>query len=147
MTTATHKLGKDFRINVCATSTGTFVPVAGEMTLSVKASSDKIDTSSKDDGVYKTQTYGQKDITIAVSGNLKLPDPGFALCFTTQKASPPEFYVQIVNTVTTPVIVFQSAVGIGNFATNFADKGAATYSFDLSLAGVPTIDDMTLITS
>lgn len=144
---ATHKLGKDFRINVSATSAGTFVPVAGEMSLSVKASSDKIDTSSKDDGVYKTQTFGQKDITISVSGTLKLPDPGFALCFTTQKASPPEFFVEIVNTVATPIIVFKSAMAIGNFSLDYADKGNATYSFDLSLADVPSVDDMTLITA
>lgn len=146
MTVATHRLGKDFRLMVAATgATPTYIQIGGEMSLSRTSSSDKIDTSSKDDGTYKTQTYGQKEITLAVQGVLKLPDPGFGLIYTTQKASPPELLVQIIGPSST--IVFAALMAIGNYKDDFSDKSAATYSFDLSLAGVPTIDDMTLITS
>ena len=147
MTTATHRLGKDFRLQVAAIGASpTYTTIAGEMSVSVKASSDKIDTSSKDDGMYKTQTYGQKDITMAVQGTLKLPDTGFGLVYTTQKNDPPELLGQIMH-VPSMTVVFACQLGIGNMSTDFTDKGAATYSFDLSLAGVPTIDDLTLITT
>ncbi len=76
---ATIKLGKNYRLKVGdGATTEAFAQVGGEGTLSFKGSSDKIDTSSKDDGNYKSSAYGQTEVMISLSGVLKLPDAGLA---------------------------------------------------------------------
>lgn len=145
--TATHRLGKDFRLMI-GSGTGTpetFTTLSGENTLSVKGSSDKIDTSSKDDGMYKTMTYGQKELTISVQGTLKLPDPGFARLYAVQKSALPELNAQIQH-VPSNTTIFAAPVAVGNWSNDFPDKGNASYSFDLTLAGVPTTDDLSSLT-
>lgn len=138
----THRYGKNYRLKV-DTGGGTFVAVGGEMSLQRKSSSDKIDFSSKDDGSYKTSGYGQKEITVSASGNLKLPDTGFAALYAAQAADVPEIEVQIVNTLTDDV-VFQCVMGIGNYSDSFATNGPVPWSCDLTTASAPTVDDMSV---
>ncbi|NKI99589.1 phage tail tube protein [Novosphingobium sp. SG707] len=138
--TATHQLGKDFRLKISdGGGTPAFVTIAGEQKVSRKSSSDSIDTSSKDDGAYKTGTYGQKTIALAVNGITKIPDPGYTRLYEVQKLALPEVEVQIVNTITNEV-VFQAVMGVGNFSDEYDQKTGATWSADLTLAAAPTID-------
>lgn len=140
MTVATHQLGKDFRLKISdGASTPAFLSIAGEQKVGRKASSDKIDTGSKDDGSYRTGTFGQKTIDISVNGITKIPDPGYTRLYAVQKLAVPEVEVQIVNTITNEV-VFQGVMGVGNFSDEYDQKSGVTWSADLTLAAAPTID-------
>ncbi|NOW44103.1 putative secreted protein [Novosphingobium sp. SG751A] len=138
--TAIHQLGKDYRVKISdGAGTPAFLTIAGEQKVSRKSSSDAIDTSSKDDGAYKTGTYGQKTISLSVNGITKIPDPGYTRLYAVQKLALPEVEVQLVNTITDEV-VFQAVMGVGNFADDYDQKTGATWSPDLTLAAAPTID-------
>lgn len=140
MTTAVHQLGKNFRLMISdGTATPNFVPIAGEQKVSRKSSSDSIDTSSKDDGSYKTGTFGQKTISIAANGVTKIPDAGYTRLYAVQKLAVPETEFQIVNTVNDE-IVFHATMGVGNFSDDYDQKTGATWSVDLALAATPIVD-------
>jgi hypothetical protein len=51
-----------------------FTNIGGEISFDWKRSSEEIDESTKDDGIYGSTSYGQQKIMISVNGNLKLPD-------------------------------------------------------------------------
>lgn len=140
MTTAVHQLGKNFRLMISdGSATPNYLPIAGEQKVSRKSSSDAIDTSSKDDGSYKTGTFGQKTVSIAANGVTKIPDAGYTRLYAVQKQPVPETEFQIVNSITNE-IVFQATMGVGNFSDEYDQKSGATWSVDLTLATTPTID-------
>lgn len=132
--------GKDWRLKIGdGADPEVFSTVGGEGQLDWKRSSDTIDLSSKDDGVYKSQGYGAQAITLSLSGKVKLPDTGLEAVFDASKATPPEVTVQIVKGA---VVKFEGLVGVGNFSSSFPNDGPATYSFDMTNIGVPTTDDL-----
>lgn len=132
--------GKDWRIFVGdGGGPETFSPIGGEGSFDWKRSSDKIDLSSKDDGQYKSGSFGQQEITISVNGNAKLPDTGLEGAFDIAKASPPELNIKIMKGAT---VKFACLMGIGNFSTTHHKDGPVTYSFDLSNVGAPSVDDL-----
>lgn len=133
--------GKDWRLQIGdgADPDEAFTNVGGEGSLDWKRSSDNIDLSSKDDGIYKSQSFGQQTITLSLSGKVKLPDTGLQAAFAASKTSPPEVNVQIVKGA---VVKFAGRVGVGNFSCSFPDDGPATYSFDMTNVGAPTTDDL-----
>lgn len=132
--------GKDWRLKIGdGADPEVFSIIGGEGSLDWKRTSDNIDLSSKDDGVYKSQSFGQQAITISLSGKVKLPDTGLQAAFDTSKASPPEVNVQICKGA---IVKFEGRVGVGNFSATFPDDGPATYSFDMSNVGAPTTDDL-----
>jgi predicted secreted protein len=107
------KLGKNYRLKVGdGTATETFAQIAGEQQLSLKGSSETIDTSSKDDGAIKSQTYGQRTVTISLSGVVKLPDTGLARLHSVANTSPPNANIEIVDISSgTPETVYAANVG------------------------------------
>lgn len=133
--------GKDWRIKIGdgASESEAFNPIGGETSLDWKRASDEIDLSSKDDGAYKSGSYGQQAITFTVSGNVKLPDVGLEQADTISKASPPEVNIEVVKGA---VVKYSGKVGIGNFSASFPKDGPATYSFDMKNVGAPTVDDL-----
>lgn len=133
--------GKDWRLQIGdgASPTEVFSAIGGETSLDWKRASDEIDLSSKDDGVYKSGSYGQQAITFTVSGNVKLPDIGLEQADTISKTSPPEVNIQVMKGT---VIKYAGKVGIGNFSAAFPKDGPATYSFDMKNIGAPTTDDL-----
>ena len=138
--TTTIKLGKDYRLKVGdGSSTEVFNIVGGEGTLSFKGASDKIDTSSKDDGQYKSMAFGQTEISLDLSGILKLPDTGLAALDTAFKSGVP-IDIQIVYQSTTTK--FSGSVYVGNRSVDLTNNQAAKYSFTLALNGAPTLDSL-----
>jgi predicted secreted protein len=113
--------------------------VGGEKTFDWKRSSQEIDMSDKDDGVYGSTSYGQQKITFSVSGNLKLPDVGFAALFAASKATPPHIAWKVMNGA---IVKYQGIVAIGNFSSTADKDGPVTYSFDASNYGAPIVDDL-----
>ncbi|WCT78879.1 phage tail tube protein [Novosphingobium humi] len=135
--TAVAQYGKDTRTLIKSGST--FIPIAGEQKASRKGSSDSIDTTSKDDGNYKTNGFGQKSITISVNGITKLPDPGYSRLYEVQKQAVPVEEFQLVNELTGEVF-FQAKMSVGNFSDDYDQRNGASWSIDLALAAAPTID-------
>lgn len=132
--------GKDIRARIkTGPDADDFVNLGGETSVSWRRQSQEIDISDKDSGAYGGSTYGQQKVTVSVSGNVKLPDIGLEKAFNTSKTSPPEGELQIVRGAT---VLFQSAVGIGNFSIEGGKDSPATYSFDATNTVAPTIDDL-----
>lgn len=132
--------GKDWRIKIGDGAVPeVFTPIGGETSFDWKRSSQEIDLSDKDSGVYGSSSYGQQKITISVSGNVKLPDVGLEKAADVAKSAPPEVTVQITKGAT---VKFEGLVGVGNFSTSHGKDGPVTYSFDLSNIGAPTTDDL-----
>lgn len=138
--TPISEYGKDWRVYIGdGGSTEAFNPVGGETSVDWTRTSDEIDLSSKDDGIYKSSGYGQQAVSFRISGNVKLPDPGLQRASDVSKLSPPQVNVQIRKGA---IIKYQGPVGIGNFSTSFPKQGAATYSYDLKATAAPTIDNL-----
>lgn len=132
--------GRDWRIFFGdGGTTELFTALGGETGLDWKRASDKIDLSSKDDGIYKSSGFGQQELTISVTGNLKLPDTAFQAVQTASKASPPMIDVEIKKGA---IVKYKGKCGVGNFSANFPQTGPATYSFDLTNIGTPDTDDL-----
>ena len=141
MTAVTTKLGKNYRLQVGnGQATETFVSIAGEQSLSFSTSPDKIDGSSKDDGDYKVEFYGQQSISLQVSGKVKLPDTGLGLLDTARKTLGSAIDIQIVDTLNANAVKWAASMSVGAFKWDGNDKDAVTYSFDLAVAAAPTVD-------
>lgn len=135
-----NEYGKDWRIKIGdGADPEVFSLLGGEGSWDFKRASDKIDLSSKDDGVYKASGWGQQEITISVSGKLKLPDTGLEAAFDTSKASPPEVNIELVKGAITK---YAGKIGIGNFSCTGDKDGPVTYSFDMTAVAAPTTDDL-----
>jgi hypothetical protein len=135
------KLGKNQRLQVGdGASPETFALINGEQAISFDTTPDSIDGSSKDDGDYKIELYGQQAIKLSVNGVAKLPDPGLVRLDTARKTTGGKINIQIVDTLNANTVIFSAPMSVGAFKAGFDQKGAATYSFDLGLAGPPTVD-------
>lgn len=132
--------GLDYRLQIGDGATPeVFTNIGGEVSFEWKRSSEEIDESTKDDGMYGSSTFGQQKITISANGNVKLPDTGLESVSDTAKSSPPEATLKIVKGTT---VKFSGKVAIGNFSSTFPKSGPATYSFDAVNVGAPTVDDL-----
>lgn len=132
-----NEYGKDWRIKVKVGSDFEFL--GGEGSWDFKRQSDSIDLSSKDDGSYKSMSFGQQAITISVNGNVKLPDEGLEAIFDIAKAAPPEIEIQLVKGA---IIKYHGLMGVGNQGNAGPKDGAVTYSFDFTACAAPTVDDL-----
>jgi len=132
--------GNDWRIMVGDGATPeVFTALGGEVSFDWKRTSDKLDLSTKDDGIYKSGSYGQQEITISVNGKVKLPDTAFENIADVAKTAPPQLNIQIAKGA---IIKFEGEVGIGNFSASFPANQPATYSFDMVNVGAPVTDDL-----
>jgi hypothetical protein len=132
--------GLDWRIQIGdGGSPEAFTNIGGEISFDWKRSSEEIDESTKDDGIYGSTSYGQQKIMISANGNVKLPDTGLQALVAASKASPPEVNIKIVKGATTK---FAGKVAAGNFSTAHNKTGPVTWSCDLANVGAPTTDDL-----
>jgi hypothetical protein len=116
-----------------------FTNIGGEISFDWKRSSEEIDESTKDDGIYGSTSFGQQKISITANGNVKVPDTGLSALATASKASPPEVNVKIVKGAT---VKFAGKVAVGNFSTTHNKTGPVTWSCDLMNVGAPTTDNL-----
>jgi hypothetical protein len=117
--------GLDWRVQIGDGATPeVFTDIGGEISFDWKRSSEEIDESTKDDGIYGSSTFGQQKITISVNGNVKLPDTALEAAATASKASPPQVNVKLVKGA---IVKFAGLVAIGNFSCSFPKSGPATY--------------------
>ncbi len=135
-----NEFGKDWRIRAKPAGGGASVAIGGETSFDWRRTSQEQDLSDKDSGIYGATSYGNQRINFAVSGNLKLPDPGLAAIVAASKLSPPQIEIEVVKA---DVVKFAGVVAIGNFSGTFPATGPATYSFDMANAAAPTVDDLT----
>lgn len=132
--------GKDWKVKVrTAVGPDVFTAIGGETSLRWGRSSQEIDLSDKDSGVYGAKSFGLQTVSIAVSGNLKLPDTGLEFVADTAKSATPELVVQIVKGA---IVKYAGLCGVGNFSVDAGKDGPTTYSFDLGNIGAPTTDDL-----
>lgn len=132
--------GLDWRIHIGDGATPeVFIPIGGETGFDFKRTSDEIDESTKDDGIYGSTSYAQQKITFSVTGNLKLPDPGIERVVDISKARPPEVNIQVMRGA---IVKYAGKVAIGAVSTQHPVKGVVPYSFDMVNKGAPTIDDL-----
>lgn len=135
------KLGKHQRIQVGdGASPETFAFINGEQATTVDTTPDSIDGQSKDDGDYKIEYYGQQAIKVSTNGIAKLPDPALRRLDGARKTTGGSVNIQIVDTLNTNAVLFAAPMSVGAFKAAFDGKGAVTYSYDLGLAGPPTVD-------
>lgn len=137
---STIKFGKDTRLKVSdmAPTTPAFSQVGGEGTLSHDSSSDKIDTSSKDDGQVKSVAMGQSQQSISISGVCNTPDVGLTNLDTAFKAG------TAVNIKLTrgSTDVYVASCFVGDRKVSYDNNQAVKWSFTLSLNGAPTTDSL-----
>lgn len=142
-----EQLGKNFRVRrVVAGSPVTYVEVAGQTGLTRDVATNLINQSTKTSGKYGLQAPGRDDLTITVNGIRDLPDANGLEAVYAQRSADPQVAAvyQVVNIAPSPVaVVFQASMYVSNFSQDDPDEDNATYSFQLTLAAAPTIDDLT----
>jgi predicted secreted protein len=140
--TPTLQLGKNYRLKVGdGAGTEVFNLIGGEQKLMFSSSPDAIDASSKDDGNYKTELFGQQKVSITVSGKAKIPDVGLSRLDTLAKTGAAG-NMKVVNLTGTATDVFVCSLSVGNRQVDFDDQQSVTYSYSLSLAAAPSVDSL-----
>lgn len=129
------EFGKDWRLYVTPSGGGAAVPLGGERTTRWARASNDVDTSDKDgpSGIF---TPGR--VTFAVQGNVKLPDAAIVALFNAAKSGE----VLDIEFRKGAVVKYANEVTVGNFSADFDQQGAVPYSFDLSAAGIATVDSL-----
>lgn len=130
--------GADWRIEVKAEAAEDYNSIGGEISFDWSRSSNEIDESTKDDGIYGSTSYGQQKISFRVNGNVKLPDSGLSRVAAVSKSSPPETLIRVTKGA---IVKFEGLVAVGNFSSTHPKDGPVTYSFDMANKGAPTVDN------
>lgn len=132
--------GKDWRIQIGdGEAVEVFTAIGGETNFDWSRSSEEIDLSDKDSGMYGSTSFGLQKITFSVTGNAKLPDTGLERATEVSRTGPPEVNVKVMKDA---IVKFAGRVSIGNFSTTHNKSGPVTYSFSMNNIGSPTIDNL-----
>ena len=134
--TPVNEYGEDVRVEI-DDGTGTFIPIAGETGYDFKRSGSDIDDSDKDGGAYGSGSFGQQKLTLSMTGNVKLPDPGFTRAFAVSKMRPPHTGVKLMKG---EVVKYQGVCAIGPISTTGKNNATVDYSFDATNRGQPAVD-------
>lgn len=141
-----RELGRYFQLYAgsAATSPITYTVVAGQTGITRDASSNLVDQSNKTDYPYAVNAPGRAAFTITVTGKRVLPDANglerIYTCFKTQAST----FCRITNTTVSPAV--HPLVGlfyVTSFSQDDQDEDNGTYSFVLTPAAAPTVDDLT----
>jgi TP901-1 family phage major tail protein len=133
------RLGNDVRMFVNTTGV-TFVQLKAQGGLTISRSTDKIETSTKDTGAYKTNIPGQQDLTLKQEGKLDLPDPALEAIFAASK-SRASIKIQIRDgDFSATKNQFECIMAVGNFNRGESLNDAASFDFELYASEAPTID-------
>lgn len=139
------KLGNDYRLWIESATAGTYNEIKGNTTLKVTRSAQLIDTSTKSDFPYGTQSPGLKTLTIDAEIYPDLPDAnGYTrLESAALSTSPAPVKFQIRKGGSSGIgtdAVFEGSLYIGNFNTDFGKNDVVKCDFQLTLAAAPTTD-------
>lgn len=133
-----NQYGRDYRIKVGdGQQAEAYTLIGGETGFNMKRASQEQDISDKDGGIYGSTSYGQQKISFSVSGNTKLPDPGYSAIYAASKASPPEIDIEITNGA---IVKYKGRVAVGNFSQDHPTNGPVTFTFDMMNVGAPVTD-------
>lgn len=140
-----RELGRYFRVYAGdAASPEVFTLVAGQTGLTRDASSNLVDQSNKGDYPYAIQAPGRANFTITCTGKRVLPDAsGLELVYTSFKNQTTRNF-KIGNSVASPVVY--PLVGefyVTSFSQDDPDEDNGSFSFVLTPAAAPTVDDLT----
>ncbi|WP_422058614.1 phage tail tube protein [Sphingomonas sp.] len=138
------KHGKDSRLHIGdgTTPTEAFDIIGGETSWEYSSAAQELDESSKDDGDIAAFSFGQRKITIKVSGITKLPDDGLARAITVSKSATKKVNVKLLEGA---VVLYAGEVAIGNVNVTGPKDGPRTWSFDMVASAVPTTDNMAAV--
>lgn len=140
-------LGNNYFLWIESATPGTYNIVKGQQNLSITRGADKIDTTTKDSGGYKTAAMGLKDLSVKLDLMPDLPDAtGYTRLETQCLATPPvPFNVQIRKGGTAGAsgdVVFAASMYGDLTSQNFDQSTANKASFNFTLAAAPTTDVM-----
>lgn len=139
-------LGEHYRLFV--NKAGVYHQIAGEVGFQPSRQTNMRDQSAKGDLGYAVKSPGKTDVTMACNGKLQLPDAdGIERIHGLAKTRTAELYQIRVD----PTFAFASGTEIfqaSMYASDFSAPGAndddnATFSFNLTLAEPPTLDQLT----
>jgi hypothetical protein len=137
------KLGNDYRLWIESATPGTYNEIKGQTTLRVNRTSDKIDTSTKDDFPYGTSAPGSKALTIDFELYPNLPDAnGYTRMETLSQGSDPvNFQIRKGGSSGADAdAVFEASMYIGGITTDMGRNDVVKASGQLSLAAAPVTD-------
>lgn len=135
-----RRLGQDYKLYV-DNGSGTYNPLAGEVSLSIERSSTLIDQSVKGDGAYAVQAVGKSQLTINVGGGLILPDAGGIERLYTLANTRVAGNIQIrLDPWASDDVLFAASMYVANFNRDKGDNANATFTCQLTLAAAPTTD-------
>lgn len=136
-------LGSEYRLFVGdgATPTEAFTLVAGQRDLTIDASTNLIDVSSKETGIYTLQRPGRSAYQISVTGVMVLPDTaGLEAVYAAYKSRSAVNFEIRDGAFGDSDVAFAASMNVSNFNRGNPDEAEATYSFDLTLDAAPTTD-------
>jgi hypothetical protein len=141
------QLGQNFQVaKGDGASPEVFTLIAGQTGLSRGNSTNLIEQSNKTSGQFGIQAPGRKTLSYQVTGIRDLPDAnGLEAVYAQQNVYPqvPAIY-QVQDVSQSPVdVVFACSMYVSNFAQDDPDQDNGSYSFTLTVAAAPTIDDLT----
>jgi predicted secreted protein len=136
-----NRLGHEYRLYV-DNGSGTYTEVAGQTDCTINRPQELIDVTAKSD-TLKIRVPGRPDLTINVSGNVRLPDTnGLTRLYTVMLAQTP-VNVQVRYTpFSASELVYAGSVYVSNNDRGMVDQQAATYSFQLTAAAAATTDTL-----
>jgi hypothetical protein len=138
------KLGHEYKVYV-DNGSGTFNPIAGEVSHNREGSTTLIDQSAKGTGQIAIQAPGRKTLVITVEGKKDLPDSGgLERVYALQKVYPQvagNFQIR-KDPFAGGDVIFASSMFISNFNDGAPDQDNATFSFQLTCAAAPTTDNL-----
>lgn len=139
------KLGNDYRLWIESATPGTYNEIKGNSTLKTSRQTGLVDTSTKDDFPYGTQSPGLKSLTIDAEIYPNLPDAnGYTLLETTANASTTtakKFQIRKGGSGgLTGDAIFEASMFIGNFDSDYSKNDVVKCTFQLTLAAPPTVD-------
>jgi predicted secreted protein len=135
-----RRLGHDYKLYV-NNGSGTYNPIAGEVSLQVQRSTNLIDQSAKGDGAYSVQAPGKTQVTINVSGKLQLPDVNGLERLHTLAKDRDAGDIQIrLDPWASDDVIFAASMYVSNFSTGADDDDNATFQLQLTLAAAPSVD-------
>lgn len=139
------KLGNDYRLWIESATPGTYNEIKGNTACKVSRSAEGIDTSTKSDFPYGTESPGLKKVTLTYQIIPDLPDSnGYGRLETAALAAvsaPVNFQIRKGGSAGAGGdVVFAASMYVGNFDTDFGKNAPVTCDFTLTLAAAPTTD-------
>jgi predicted secreted protein len=136
-----NRLGHEYRLYV-DNGSGTYTEVAGQTDCTINRPQDLIEVTAKSDAL-KIRVPGRPDLTINLSGNVRLPDTnGLSRIYAVMLAQT-AVNIQVRYTPWgSSDLVYAGSCYASNSDRGMTDQQAATYSFQFTAAAAATTDTL-----